>query len=340
MQQKPSRLIVHAPSVHHGGGLALLKSLLSAPGFSARFAQLDRRARDQLQLPPETTIRYVRPAILSRLGAEWRLWRTARENDVVLCFHGLPPLLPSRGHVVVFLQNRILVTCNAITAYPIRTRMRLRIERWILRTFSGHADKFIVQTPSMARDTRMTLGSDVEVVVLPFSGNLRVETDRSDAQYDFVYVASDESHKNHAVLLEAWRLLAEAGFKPALALTVPGESPLAGEIEALKQRHGLNISNLGKLQGDGIQRLYGASSALIFPSLAESLGLPLIEAARHGLPILAPEMDYVRDVVDPAQTFDPHSPISIARAVRRFMGKPEPVATMRLPEDFMAEVLK
>lgn len=340
MQQQPSRLIVHAPNVHHGGGLALLKSLLSAPGFSAGLAQLDRRARDQLTLPPETTTHYVCPAVLSRLAAEWRLWRAARENDVVLCFHGLPPLFPSRGHVVVFLQNRILVTCNAITAYPMRTRIRLRIERWILRTFSGHADKFIVQTPSMARDTRMTLGGDVEVVVRPYAGRMSIESVTPDARYDFVYVASDESHKNHAALLDAWRLLAEAGLKPALALTVSAESPLAGEIEVLKQRHGLNISNLGRLQGDGIQRLYSGASALIFPSLSESLGLPLIEAAGHGLPILAPEMDYVRDVVDPAQTFDPHSPVSIARAVRRFLGKPEPVVSMGMAEDFLAEVLK
>lgn len=340
MHQEPSKLIIHAPNVHHGGGLTLLKSLLLAPNFSARFAQLDRRAQERLKLPTETLIHYVSRTVSSRLCAEWRLWRLTKVNDVVLCFHGLPPLFPLRGHVVVFLQNRILVTRNAITGYPIRTKIRLQIERWILRTFSGHADKFIVQTPSMARDTRMTLGSDIDVVVLPYTGSMNIESVTPHAKYDFVYVASDEYHKNHATLLEAWRLLADAGHKPSLALTVPTQSRLADEIEALKKLHGLNISNLGKLQGDGIQRLYSGASALIFPSISESLGLPLIEAAGHGLPILAPEMDYVRDVVDPAQTFDPHSPVSIARAVRRFLGKPEPILTMRMPEDFLAEVLK
>jgi glycosyltransferase involved in cell wall biosynthesis len=52
----------------------------------------------------------------------------------------------------------------------------------------------------------------------------------------------------------------------------------------------------------------------------ESFGLPLIEARQAGLPILASELDYVRDVVDPEQTFDPDSPMSIARAVKRFLG--------------------
>ena len=83
-----------------------------------------------------------------------------------------------------------------------------------------------------------------------------------------------------------------------------------------------------------------ASSALIFPSRTESFGLPLIEAMHHGLPILAPELDYVRDVVTPIETFDPSSPISIARAVRRFLGNAEPTAQIHSAEDFLLEVLK
>ena len=62
------------------------------------------------------------------------------------------------------------------------------------------------------------------------------------------------------------------------------------------------------------------SRALIYPSTLESFGLPLIEARDAGLPILASELDYVRDTVDPEESFDPHSPISVARAVKRFLG--------------------
>ena len=38
------------------------------------------------------------------------------------------------------------------------------------------------------------------------------------------------------------------------------------------------------------------------------------------LPIPASELDYVRDVVNPVETFDAGSAVSIARAVRRFLG--------------------
>ncbi len=60
-------------------------------------------------------------------------------------------------------------------------------------------------------------------------------------------------------------------------------------------------------------------TALIFPSKTESLGLPLIEAASAGLPIIASELDFVRDVCVPNETFDPYSSTSISRAVKRLL---------------------
>ena len=85
--------------------------------------------------------------------------------------------------------------------------------------------------------------------------------------------------------------------------------------------------------------LYANSRALIFPSKSESFGLPLVEAANMGLPIIAAELDYVRDVCIPVQTFDPDSPVSIARAVRRFLSAPEPCVTLRTPTEFWNQLL-
>ena len=81
----------------------------------------------------------------------------------------------------------------------------------------------------------------------------------------------------------------------------------------------VGVGNVGVLPHDRLLAMYRASGALIYPSSFESFGLPLIEARQAGLPVLAPELDYVRDVIDPDETFDPRSPISIARAVRRYL---------------------
>jgi len=84
---------------------------------------------------------------------------------------------------------------------------------------------------------------------------------------------------------------------------------------------GLRIHTLGVLPHDQLLALYRESKALIYPSGFESFGLPLVEAKMAGLPVLAPELDYVRDIVNPVESFDPSSPISIARAVKRFLNE-------------------
>jgi glycosyltransferase involved in cell wall biosynthesis len=122
-------------------------------------------------------------------------------------------------------------------------------------------------------------------------------------------------------LLDAWRLLANEGYYPSLALTIaPSYANLVGEIEQAILSDGLNIINFGNLSQSAVFKLYKSSSALIYPSLSESLGLPLIEASKFGIPIVAAELDYVRDSCIPEQTFDPSSSISISRAVKRFSG--------------------
>ena len=66
----------------------------------------------------------------------------------------------------------------------------------------------------------------------------------------------------------------------------------------------------------------------------------LTETSQFGLPVLASELDYVRDVIQPAEIFDPNSPVSIERAVRRFVKNPEPAVQIRSAEEFLAEVLR
>jgi glycosyltransferase involved in cell wall biosynthesis len=88
-----------------------------------------------------------------------------------------------------------------------------------------------------------------------------------------------------------------------------------------------------------VVKLYVRSSALIFPSLSESFGLPLIEASSLGLPILAGEVDFVRDVCKPAHTFDPTSPVSIERAVLRFIGQEELPQQTASAADFLRHVI-
>ncbi|MDI9332847.1 MAG: glycosyltransferase [Cytophagales bacterium] len=326
MSKYKGRLLFYAPNVHTGGGFVLLQALLASwPKDTSFIAWLDVRAQGRLEIPANAEVEWVHSSVGSRLKSEFTLARKAILEDRIFCFHGLPPLVRSRASVLIFQQNRNYFGWVALKTFSWRTRQRLRFEQTIAHVFRARCKEYWVQGPSMARDLRRWYGEKpVSIRVLPFSQPTVPTTRSESAQWDFLYVADGEAHKNHRCLVEAWGLLAQQGIKPSLALTLSKrDAPLLAWIEKQIATHGLKICNLGQMPHDKLLSLYGQSKALIFPSVSESFGLPLVEARQASLPILASELDFVRDVCEPVQTFDPASPTSIARAVRRFIGQPD-----------------
>lgn len=346
MTQQAGRLLLYAPNVHTGGGFVLLQALLAAwPGDQPLVAWLDDRARARLTLPGRAEVVWVQASAGSRLKAEFTLAAAARKQDRVLCFHGLPPLRRLEAPVWLFQQNRNYLGQVPLAAFGFKTRQRLRFEQAVSRWLRHRVARYWVQTPSMARAVQAWYGPrEADIRVLPFAPPAPPAPPASAAppprSWDFVYVADGEAHKNHRMLVQAWVLLAAQGLRPSLALTLSArDAGLAAWVQSQADEHGLRITNLGPRSHEDVLALYRCASALVFPSKGESFGLPLIEARQAGLPILAGELDFVRDVCAPVQTFDPASAVSIARAVRRFLGQPEPPLAPALAADFLQALL-
>lgn len=343
------KFYIHASNVHQGGGRSLLSSIIeSLPNSGLTVLIVDRRMPLPKDIAEDIQIIKVSPTIWQRVRAENWLAHNCSSADTVLCFGNLPPLFKLRGHAVVFVQNRYLIDDVELSGFPIWVRLRLVIERLWLSGKMANAAEFVVQTPTMKRLLEGKTAGLIPVRVLPFtaepSGYARSALhprSRKDSEHDFVYVASGEPHKNHRRLLEAWCLLAEDGLYPSLCVTLNEMrfASLCEEIKTLKERRGIKISNVGELPHQDVLVLYQKAGAAIYPSTIESFGLPLIEARQAGLQVLAPEMDYVRDVLDPEQTFDPDSSLSIARAVKRFLGMNEPLLPLLDATQFLASVL-
>ena len=314
-------LVIHAPNIHQGGGRTLLLPLLAAVKQPCT-ALVDARLAPLTTLSPELKLVPVQPTLSGRLRAEWQLHRLCQPGDKVLCFGNLPPLLPNAGTVYVYLQTRYLAQRRALAGLPLQARLRLLVERIWLRSRLGHA-RLLVQTESMEAEVRHSMQR--HSIVLPFAPTLALPQASGEKQHDFIYVASGEPHKNHRRLVEAWAVLASRGLRPSLCLTLHPlrDAALLAWVQEQASRHGLDIDNQ-RAEHDAIARLYASGKALIYPSLFESFGLPLLEASAAGLPIVAAERDYVRNVVDPVASFDPESALSIARAVMRQLGYASP----------------
>lgn len=79
---------------------------------------------------------------------------------------------------------------------------------------------------------------------------------------------------------------------------------------------GLDVRHLGYVPEEDVPALYHAATALVFVSLAEGFGLPLLEGLAAGVPVIASDIPIFREVGGDAPLFiDPNDPNSIAEAI-------------------------
>jgi len=343
MNSRESCFILHAPNIHSGGGLMLLKALLKYMPHKACLIIDERLPISDDELFDFCVYR-IKPTLWHRFIAERLLSQLAKPDDEVFCFGNLPPLFKLQAKVALFIQNRHLVEPKLMVGMPLKLRLRLDLERLWLKTFYSNVDNVIVQTPSMKM--LASKYASEEVIVAPFLADFVGVTDVSCGDtnkiYDFIYVASGEPHKNHHNLIDALVILSKQGHFPSLCLTVDeSQFPQTScYIEEKKKQYGLKVYNAGCLISNEVLSWYVKASALIFPSTLESFGLPLLEGKRAGLKVIASELDYVRDLLDPEESFDPYSPVSIARSVSRFMNYDEKKACILSAEAFMQKIME
>lgn len=329
MNTKYSKLIIHSPNIHQGGGAVLLNELLKFSNFNMEMlVNLDERMFVSESIGNAVKLKRIKPTIFNRFLAEWNLYKKSREDEIVLFFGNLPPLFRLKSKSILYLQNKYLIEDVALGKFKAKEKLRLIIERLWFKHFCKNIDIFHVQTQTMRRCLlSINLVGSTPVHVTPFMATSDINNISSNTQKSlnntmkFIYIASGEPHKNHLELLRAWVILSEEFIFPELLLTldVSTNINLISLINKIQADNKLNVHNLGRLQHEEILKMYSHVNALIYPSTLESLGLPLLEAQEAGISIIASELDYVRDIVVPDQTFDPSSAISIARAVKRYL---------------------
>jgi glycosyltransferase involved in cell wall biosynthesis len=344
-----ANLLISAFGIHTGGGLVLLKALLIASQGNLKEALLDVRVEDWPGIAGKSFIKRVPRRIWSRLSAQTFLAINAKKSDVLLSFNSLPPIVRSNAYVINYVHAPHFIGAHSGVAYTKKTMLRLIIERAWFRLGIKNCDEIWVQTESMYRSmTKQYPRLSIRVVPLVDDILINVISKQKPkikledgSELSFIYPADGVGHKNHPRLLEAWRLLEKMGLYPKLILTLtPDELDLALISADLMDMNLTRIENLGRLSRSEVLSQIKSSSALIFPSLAETFGLPMLEAKLVGKPIIASERDFVRDVCSPVQTFDPESPHSIACSVYRFItGITEPSLDLFSAQRFIEEVM-
>lgn len=122
----------------------------------------------------------------------------------------------------------------------------------------------------------------------------------------WLYVAHFYPHKNHIRLLRAYKQYADSVPTPS-PLVLCGARPPRSLVEATRElRIGPNVIWLDNLHDEEMPLLYSGAKALVFPSLYEGCGMPVLEALSCSCPVLASDIPTTREFADGAAiTFDP-----------------------------------
>jgi len=104
----------------------------------------------------------------------------------------------------------------------------------------------------------------------------------------FLSVGTIEVRKNLSQAIDALHLLGRDGVYPNLVVA-GGTGNAEQELKISIERLGLapQVQFIGYVDTEDLPALYQASCGLIFPSLYEGFGLPLVEAMAAGTPIIA-----------------------------------------------------
>ena len=139
-----------------------------------------------------------------------------------------------------------------------------------------------------------------------------------------LYAGGISPHKNLETLIEALALLPEP--RPVLVAVGDLEREVyvsaAAAVRHQIARLGLTDDTLlpGFVPDETLAALYSGASVVAIPSLAEGFGLPAVEAAACGAPLVLSDIEAHRETLGGAAVFfPPRSPERLAESLRRLL---------------------
>ncbi len=321
-------ILIDALYINKGGGAVLLQYLiekiLAHPRKDEFFFLLDPRFDKPVVLKNNYK---VVPNKMKDRKAFYK--ETGGNYTKVFCFANTPPPIRLNAKTYTYLHNQKLL--EAPRQKFTKMYFSQYLKYLVIKLFNKNTDYYIVQTRHMAAElTTLGLKDNAHTLTIPFYDNAKYaggghKPFEKRVRDEFVFISNPSPQKNYPRLLDAWEYLLEKDITPCLHVTIDDTAPQL--IERVKELNARGARIVNHVYVDP-RELYFNCPYLIFPSVIESFGLPLIEAVDSGMKVIASNINYVYDVVTPSLTFDPYDKVAIADAVLKAMDPDLPFSSI------------
>ena len=255
--------------------------------------------------------------------------RRPRSNDYSVywgCAHRLPFLLPKH-------MKRLLTIHDLVwRLYPETMRFKTLLGEHIYFNRSVRSADHIV---CISEETQTQLQRHMQMLtsisVIPHGGDFTSEKKTGGVFHTMsqglngLYVGSFEPRKNIARAIEGL-MKANATLDTRIKLTLVGADTWDDNLWSLAKNCEY-ITMITEVDNRELHNLYQQADFLICPSIYEGFGLPIVEAAHHGIPLLLSRCNSHLEIAKGnAIYFDPLNVDSIASAFLSFANEPSPQA--------------
>ncbi|MFT4060515.1 MAG: glycosyltransferase family 1 protein [Legionella sp.] len=270
------------------------------------------------------------------------------KDDILLVTDLIVHLFPAMNNQLVNLRRAgahayFIVYDILPLLYPqwCREDMQQLFPQW-LSSIAGHADGLICISASVANEVQHWLANNKTIKVNP---NLEISYFHLGADLDasmptlgmpkdskvflnklntapgFLMVGTLEPRKGHAQVLAAFERLWQQGKNYCLFIVGKQGWCVDALCDHIKKhpQYGKHLFWLSDISDEFLEQLYQGACALIFASLGEGFGLPLIEAAQKKLPLIIRDIPVFKEIAEEhAFYFHGEAPENIEQAINEW----------------------
>tara|TARA_B100001964_G_scaffold54194_1_gene61359 strand:+ start:110 stop:1138 length:1029 start_codon:yes stop_codon:yes gene_type:complete len=293
---------IYSVGIHKEGGLNILKKFIAINNEDIYYF-LDDRVKNKIIIKNSE---YVSRNLIARLIHLFLLSFKLNKKDHIIFLNGLPPIFNFKSNISVIFQNANLF----IEFYQIKF-FKWFFSKDSLRYLFFWIGKKNVNNWYVFSSTANKILSDyikkyVNIKTIDIFHEYKSVTNINlqEIKYDFIYPASFMEHKNHKMLINILISLSKKKIFPKVLFTLDPIDIKKINIQKLKSKYGLKLYNYYEPDQKKFLEIYKKCRSLLYISLNETIGLPIIEANKYGLIIITPELEYGKQFIDPDITFN------------------------------------
>lgn len=306
-------ILLDALYINGGGGKVLLDYLIDELEKTNKqvFYLIDKRIETDFRSIKSSNVIMFCNASLKERRAFYQ--ENKKKFSSVLCFGNLPPSIKIEAKVFTYFHQPLYLKIPKDFSW--KSKLMYKAKTIILNQLKKNTDEWWVQSEVIKNEFQRKYKVQ-NVEIMPFYPPIEdTKADVIKEKHSYIYISNATSHKNHQKLIDAFCMFYDKNKKGKLILTVSQNYPNIYQLIQEKQALNYPIENLGFVKREDLAEVYRKAEFIIFPSLAESFGLGLIEAIEKDCKVIGADLPYTFAVCEPSLTFNPLEVDSIVDAL-------------------------